>query len=337
MPKEFKTPQRESTTDWGQHPDASLFALAVLLGSWNENCKNDIETVTCLLGIDYDSWQKKAREILHYPDSPLSLKNGIWELSNRTELWNLLGSRILDKDLDTFKSLVLKVLKEPNPAFELPAKERFASSIYGKALAHSDALRKGIAEGVAILGSQPEACSHCSEGKAEATIALAIREVFADADWVLWGSLNSLLPTLAEASPGEFLSAVERALSLRPCPFDELFAQEGNGITGANYLTGLLWALEGLAWDEQYLVRVCVALGDLASHDPGGQWANRPSNSLTTILLPWFPQTLASVDKREVAMQTLLKECPDIAWSILIRLLPGQNEISSGSYKPNWL
>lgn len=322
--------------DWEKNPDASRLALAIFIGSWNEKNVSDIEVVTQLIGIDYDTWLQKAREILHVTNSPLSLKNGVWKVGNRGDLWKLLGSRIFDQDLDRFKSLAVRVLKERNPAFELPAEERFVASIHGKVLKCSEVLRKGIAEGLAILGSRPEACSHCSEGKASATSALAIREVFADADWVLWGSLNSLLPTLAEASPGEFLNAVDRALSLRPCPFDELFAQEGDGITGGNYLTGLLWALEVLAWDEQYLVRVCVALGDLASHDPGGQWANRPSNSLITILLPWFPQTLASIDKREVAIKTLLKECPSIAWDLLIRLLPGQNEISSGSYKPDW-
>ncbi len=152
----------------------------------------------------------------------------------------------------------------------------------------------------------------------------------------MWGSLNGLLPTLAESAPGEFLDAVEKAMRLTPCPFDELFSQEGNGITGRNYLTGLLWALEGLAWDEQYLVRVCVALGELASHDPGGQWANRPSNSLATILLPWLPQTLASVDKRKVAVRTILNEWPDIAWNLIIQLLPGQYQTSFGSHKPSW-
>jgi len=66
-------------------------------------------------------------------------------------------------------------------------------------------LRKGIAEGLAILGSQPESCANCSQGKAEATCILVIRELLTDADWVLWGSLNRLLPTLAEAAPGNFL------------------------------------------------------------------------------------------------------------------------------------
>jgi hypothetical protein len=327
---------RTGSTDWAHHPDATYLALVVLIGSWQDKSQCDLEAITQLLGISYDEWLKKAREILHCPDSPLSLKNGIWKVVNRNELWCLLGSRILDQNLDTFRPLAVSVLKEPDPAFELPAEERYAASIHGKVLKCSHVLRNGIAEGLAILGSQPEACGNCSQGKAEATCVLVIRKLLTDADWVLWGSLNGLLPSLAEAAPGEFLDAVEKVMRLKPCPFDELFSQEGNGITGGNYLTGLLWALEGLAWDEQYLVRVCVALGELASHDPGGQWANRPSNSLTTILLPWLPQTLASVEKRKVAVRTILNEWPDIAWNLIIQLLPGQHQTSSGSHKPSW-
>ena len=336
MPEELKAAPEKPKTDWTQHPDATYLVLAVLIGSWQDKSQCDLEAITQLLGISYDEWLNKAREILHCPDSPLSLKNGIWKVVNRTELWSLLGSRILDQNLGTFRSLAVSVLKEPDPAFELPAEERYAASIHGKVLKCSHVLRNGIAEGLAILGSQPEACGNCSQGRAEATCVLVIRELLTDADWVLWGSLNGLLPTLAEAAPGEFLDAVEKAMRLKPCPFDELFSQEGNGIAGGNYLTGLLWALEGLAWDEQYLVRVCVALGELASHDPGGHWANRPSNSLTTILLPWLPQTLASVEKRKVAVQTILNEWPDIAWNLIIQLLPGQHQISSGSHKPSW-
>jgi len=336
MPEEFKAAQEKPKTDWTQHPDATYLALAVLIGSWQDKSQCDLEAITQLLGISYDEWLKKAREILHCPDSPLSLKNGIWKVVNRAELWCLLGSRILDQNLDTFRSLAVSVLKEPDPAFELPAEERYAANIHGKVLKCSHVLRNGIAEGLAILGSQPKACGNCSQGKAEATCVLVIRELLTDADWVLWGSLNGLLPTLAEAAPGEFLDAVEKAMRMKPCPFDELFSQEGNSITGGNYLTGLLWALEGLAWDERYLVRVCIALGELASHDPGGHWANRPFNSLTTILLPWLPQTLASVEKRKVAVRTIFNEWPDIAWNLIIQLLPGQHQTSSGSHKPSW-
>lgn len=336
IPEEFKAAQEKPKTDWTRHPDATYLALAILIGSWNDKSQCDLEAIAQLFGISYDEWLKKAREILHCPDSPLSLKNGAWRVVNRTKLWHLLGSRILDQNLNTFRLLAVSVLKELDPAFELPADKRYAASVYGKVLKCSHALRNGIAEGLAILGSLPEACVNCSQGKAEATCTLVIRELLTDADWVSWGSLNGLLPTLSEAAPVEFLDKVEKAISSKPCPFNELFSQEASGITGSNYLTGLLWALEGLAWDDQYLVRVCVALSELASHDPGGNWANRPFNSLTTILLPWLPQTLASVEKRKVAVQTILNERPDIAWNLIIQLLPGQHQTSSGSHKPNW-
>ncbi|ELA7286597.1 hypothetical protein Q9885_001694 [Vibrio parahaemolyticus] len=336
IPSKLEVDLEKTKTDWSQHPDATYLALAVLIGGWNEKNEYDLEVIVHFLGITYDEWLKKAREILHIQNSPLSLRNGIWKVSNRLELWSLLGSRAFDQNLQTFKSLAISVLKEPDPAFELPVEERYAASVHGKIMKYSSVLRKGIAEGLAMLGCQPELCINCSQGKAEITSLLTIRELLTDADWVLWGSLNSLLPTLAEAAPSEFLEAVEKSLSIEPSPFDELFSQEANGITGGNYLTGLLWALEGLAWDEQYLVRACVTLAELASHDPGGQWANRPSNSLTTILLPWLPQTLASVDKRKVAVKTILNEWPDIAWNLLVRLLPGQHKTSSGTHKPSW-
>ncbi len=35
-------------------------------------------------------------------------------------------------------------------------------------------------------------------------------------------------------------------------------------------------------------------------------------------------------------VQTLLSEWPDIGWNLIIQLLPGQHQTSSGSHKPNW-
>lgn len=297
---------------------------------------SDIQEISKLLGISYDSWLPKAREVLQAPDSPLSVKDGLWKVSHRAELLPLLGSRILDQNLDTLRATAVKVLKERDPAFDLPIDKRFAANIHGKVLAYSSAFRRGLAEGLALISNNADAFPNASHGKAESVGTLAVREILANADWVIWASLNNLLPTLAEAAPKEFLDSVEAALQLNPCPYDELFAQEGDGITGGNYLTGLLWALEGLAWDAELLVRVCVLLAELATHDPGGKWANRPSNSLATILLPWLPQTLGTVEKRRVATQTVLTEQPLIGWNLLLQLLPGHQRMSSGTHRPKW-
>ena len=286
--------------------------------------------------MDFNSWIVSIRELLHKNNGPLKLKNGHWEVTDRVNLWIKFGSRIFDVHLDLIKDCAITVLSEIDPQFELPTKERYAASIHGKILEYSSDIRKGLAETLALIGTYGDKLINCSQHKPDYITALSIRELFKNANWQRWASLNYLLPTLAEASPDDFLDAIENTLLQIPCPFDELFAQEGNGITGGNYMTGLLWALENLAWCEDFLARVLLILAELATHDPGGNWVNRPANSLTTILLPWHPQTLASVDKRINAIKAVQKEFPDIAWKTLLNLLPNQHQVSHGSHKPTF-
>lgn len=336
MPEELHLTKEKEKTDWQLYPDRYELALIALIGGWNENNENDVEALCLLLNMAYEEWLPKARKILHQPESPLKLKNGIWTVSHKEELLNLLGSQVLDSNLDCFKTIVENVLSESDPAFELEKEKRYAANIYGKILKHSGSLRKGVSEGLALLGSQPKLFTNCALGKPDTIACLVVRELLSGVPWQKWATLNHLLPDLSEAAPGEFLNQVDNALSASSCVFEDIFAQESSGISGSNYLTGLLWALEGLAWEEKYLVRVCCTLAELATYDPGGNWANRPVNSIVTILLPWLPQTLASVDKRKTAVKTIVAESPDIGWKLLLNLLPGQHQTSSGSHKPKW-
>jgi hypothetical protein len=322
--------------EWAQGTDAAELAIAELLGAWTEKSDADRAAAEKLSKKVYAEWIEKIREILHRPGTPLIQRDVVWRMVARYEGWYGLGPKLFDDHLDRLRETGAIVLRERDPKFELPSGERYAAEIYGKVLSHSHMLRHGLAESVALLGSHPKALTSCSFGKAEGTAAQIVREVLASADWVVWASLNDLLPLLAEAAPREFLDPVEKALTSDPCPFDMVFAQESSGIGGWNYMAGLLWGLETLAWDAEYLSRVVVLLGELAARDPGGNWGNRPANSLTTILLPWLPQTCAPVSKRQIAIANLLKELPDVGWKLLLALLPDSHQVSSGSHKPAW-
>src|SRR5579859_7797118 len=177
------------------------------------------------------------REVSLLSGSPVKQKNGTWEIVSRKETWEAIGPRFFDEHLDRFKAIAVEVLKERDPKFDLGKDQRFAANIYGKVLKHSHALRKGLSETLALLGSFPEPLTSCSAGKARTVAELAVFEILKDADWVLWASLNDILPTLAEAAPVPFLDAVEKALSIKPCPFIEVYSQEGPGIIGQNFLT----------------------------------------------------------------------------------------------------
>ncbi len=332
--------EQQANSDWNQHKYASELAIANLLGAWNELNEADLQIVCQLANDeDYAKWIPKLRGMLQQAISPVTFMNGKWVM-DRKGIWQALGGRVFDDTLDALKQCAVKVLSERDPKFDLPPDQRYAANIYGRIPKYSNGLQKGLAETLALLGTNPGALTNFSpqhQGwKPKDTAVLAVREIFENADWVLWGSLNDLLPTLAEAAPDEFLDAVENALNQSPCPFEELLSQERGGVGGNNYLTGLLWALETLAWDADHLVRVCVILGELAARDPGGHSLNRPANSLATILLPWLPQTTAPIAKREVAIKTLVNEVPEVAWNLLISLLPGQHQLSVGTHKPAW-
>jgi hypothetical protein len=322
--------------DWNFHASAPALSIASFIGSWNEGFAPDKLVASQIGKEEFSSWVPKLRETLQTTGSPIVFKNGVWNVKDRISLWKMLGPRIFDDNLDIFKKCAVEVLTERDPKFDLEKNDRFAASMLGKVLKYSKNLRKGLAETLALLGCFPKALKNCSLGKAEHISTSAVREIFTNADWVIWASLGELLPTLAEASPDEFLKAVEAALGSKPCPFDGLFAQEGGGPVGWNYTSGLLWALETLAWEETYLVRVVNILGDLAARDPGGSWSNRPSNSISTILMPWNPQTIASKDKRKVAIKTLVRDLPDVGWKALLSLLPNHHQISMGSCKPKF-
>ena len=323
-------------TKWITHKSAEQLTFANLAGSWNEKNDADKQAISIIVGEDYDIWIAALRSTLSIHDTPFSYKNGLWVIKDRKKLWSDLGERVFDDHLERFKQVVLDILQIDDPSFELPKDKRYMASIYDKSLPHSDNLRQGVAETLALLSNRFDSLSNCSDGKAENVAHVTIHSLFKLSDWIRWGSLNSLLPTLAEASPKYFLQAVEEAINADPSPFDALFEQETTDTFGKNYLTGLLWALENIAWEEAYLTRVSVLLAEIASHDPGGNWANRPINSLINIFLPWYPQTLASMEKRQVAIKTVCIEQPDIGWNLVESLLSNQHLHTFGTNKPKW-
>ena len=318
--------------------NARVLAQASLTGKWKGDCAADREAMEILLGKSYGEWAEAARVETLRADTPLIQRNESWKVISRGEAWAALGPRINDEDLRNFQKMALRILEEKDPQFELPKGERYAASFHGKSLLHSRSIREGVAESLALLGSRGHALASTSHGQAEGTAKFVVRKLLYEAGWVTWASLNNEMPLLAEAAPDEILDAVEAAVAdPSTSPFIDVFRQEGTGgVGGWNYITGVLWALETLAWHPDYLGRVTLLLGDVASIDPGGTWANRPLNSLTDIFLPWLSHTLADLPTRKNALESLLREYPDVAWKLLLSLLPSSHGSTSGTRKPVW-
>jgi len=161
-------------------------------------------------------------------------------------------------------------------------------------------------------------------------------------DWLRDGLATTLLliaawqkeADLAEAAPRPFLEALERMLEGSGAAIRPIFDEVAGFAFPTSKHTGVVWALETLAWDPAWFRRSCLILAKLAAIDPGGRIGNRPGSSLCDILLPWLPCTYASADERLAIVDEIAGDEPDVGWNLVLRLLPGQTTASSGTSRP---
>ena len=315
-----------------------IYAKSMLFNRWDGNKQGDKELIADYFNTSYENFIVEIKKNSHSEKSDFKYINGKWELSYTENSWVRLAEFLYSEDLDRFHKLSVKILSEKHPMFDLEPEEYFYAPVYGKFLKYSNELRNGISETLAFLGVQGKELQRCSLPKRQDTAILIIRDIFKDADWKLWASLNDVIPTLAEAAPNEFLSSIENVLEQNPCPFDEIYNQQRNSFTtNRNYMAGIYWALERLAWKADYLTRIILILANLATHDTvKSNWGSHPSNSIIIILLPWFPQTTASITQRISALKGIQRNHPEIAWNILLNLLPNHLQNSSYSDRPKY-
>lgn len=314
----------------------SVLGKLALVGAWNETDKDDLEAIKSKLNLKPD-WLTCVKNLLVSNGSFLKLKNGIWSIENREELIKALGDKIFDQDIEEFSELVISVLSDDDPALLEPKETRHWAGIRGIKPKFSSSLRHGISTGLAILQKNKEILTQCSRGKVRSVCTLTIRGLLENANWNRLASLGPLLPTIAEAEPNEFLRNISSLLQDEPEVFTEFTNQEAWDFGGKSYWAELLWALEALAWHEDYFSQVCVILCKLALLDSGGRWENRPISSLTSILLPWMPQTCVGVEERIAAVNAIKNQDSGIARKLILKLLPNGQQMSTGTHKPSWI
>ena len=318
---------------------AAQLAQAGLIGRWNAGNLDDRSAIETVVDRGYSDWIFPLRSAILRPESPIVQHNELWRFAVRSEAWSALGRYISDDDLNRFRGVAVSLLSEDHPKFDLPRNQRYAAAIYDKVPKHSDQIRAGIAESVALLGSRSQFLSSCSQHRPADTARRIVHVLLADAQWTRWASLGPHLPLMAEGAPEQFLAAVESDLGRRlESPLRTLLEDDSqdSGFLNAYETAGLLWALETLAWSPDYLSRVAVILATMASMDPGSRWVNGPQNTLRTIFLPWCPQTSADDGQKTGAIKAVMREQEEIAWKLLVSLLPHGQGFSTGCRQPTW-
>ena len=306
----------------------------VLVGAWHTGSKADCEVLAALAGHDYAEVEKNVADLRHRNDCPVWCVGRYRGVVSKIDALFAVSPWMTEKDVVQFLRVAEYVLSESDPALELPEDQRWVAGFYGKVREHSSALRTGVCETLVMLSVHGNALFRKRLGvDVAAHVAALVKRLLTPFTSDKLRSHEGDIPGYAESAPEEFLALLEADLE-RPKPvLQELLKPVGPGSFNHPARSGILWALERLAWNPQILMRVVFILARLSEREIDDNWTNKPINSLAAIFRSWLPQTAAPLDDRIRALEALCRRRPDIGWQICIQQFEGRQQVGP---RPRW-
>ena len=322
--------------EWAQNVEIarSLIAMA-LIGAWHANSKADRDVVSVLGDRLYEEIEKDIAPMLEFDDAPVWSVGQYRGVASKIDALFAINGQVTGKEINEFFLLAEYVLSETDPGLELPEDERWTAVIHGKVRDHSDALRKGICETLVILSVHGNNLIRDRLGiDVETRVFLLIEKLLTPLTLEKLLSYDHDLPLFAEAAPEAFLQVLEHDLQQPQPVVVGLLQPADSGPFVRCWRSGLLWALECLAWKN--LTRVCWILARLSKTVINDNVVNKPITSLGAIYRFWMPQTAASLEERMRALEVLTERFPDIGWKICMDQLNPGDRMAVASYRPRW-
>lgn len=339
--RQLATVQAVQTPQWAaDHPTAASLVPFLLVGAWDSQNEADRAGISLLAGDrPYEELEKECQHLAQLDDAPMwSVGNYRGVISKKDLLYAIAGAVTAD-DLERYFLMAGMVLGEDDPALDLAKEERWAASIHGKTREFSAEFREGISETLVLLAVDGGALFKGRLGVDTAVEAVqVVRELLPSPLTTRVLEANDRdLPTYAEAAPDEFLSILERDLNSEDPSVLGLLRPADPGVFGSSpRRTGLMWALEGLSWSPETVLRAASILACLAKVEINDNWVNKPAHSLESIFRAWMPQTAASHEQRVAMIQKLAKKYPDVAWQVCVAQFDTYSNVGHYSHKPRW-
>lgn len=309
--------------------DDLFFKKIILIGSWNENNAEDIKFVSKNVRLEYDEISKNLIKIRQDEDSLLSYKNGIWSLKKKKELWNHVKDLFLKKEISSFIEATGAILKERDPALDLPDNQRCYAPVLKKNKKYSNNIRRGIVEGLALLANT-ESFANCEACEIRLLCRHQIKGLLDNAPWTRWASLKQLILTISEIAPSEFLSSLGNALNNESCDMGNIF--KPYNFYNENYAMEYLASIEMLAQIPEYYTQCCNVLISITKIVKD----EYVSRSLYKILSPW-ENTNVPYKSQFNFLKVLFKRDSDLAWDVITSILFQRNYPLDAFPDFNWI
>jgi hypothetical protein len=324
---------------WVQDRDSvrSLIPL-IFVGTWESNNKADQNILKYIADSEsYEDIERTVADCVAREDPPVWSVGYTRGVISKIDALFAASNSITLHDIERFFDAAGVVLCEDNPALDLPEDDQWMASFYGKTRDHSRFMRKSLCETLVLLSVHGNNLFKARLGlDIEAKVNYLISELLKPLDSRNWLSQQSDLPLYAEAAPEVFLEILKEDLDSETPQIYTLLEPVGSGVFGRCPRSGLLWALEALAWKPERLARVSSILAKLSKREIDDNWSNKPINSLLSIFRSWMPQTAADITQRKSALEYIVNNYPYIGWKICIDQFDPMSRVGHYNYRPLW-
>ncbi len=339
--RRLSTLEAVRTPAWAADAKLAAFVIPfVLAGSWKANNEADRIILSFLAAdADYEQLEKYLAALLLLDDAP------VWSIGNfrgvvsKIDALFAVARAITRADLDRFFNVAKLVLSEDDPSLDLPEDERWMAGIHGKTRQISGALRQGLGETLVLLAVHGDLLMRARIGMdIEGGVRRLVRDLLTPMTARGLRAQSDDLAMYAEAAPDEFLDILEADLASDDPVVLSLLKPASTALFGGGCpRSGLLRALEGLAWSSEQLPRVALILTRMSEIEITDNWMNKPAGSLGAIFRAWMPQTGADVEQRIRVLDLVAQRFPKVAWAIAVDQFDGRrNTVGHYSHKPRW-
>lgn len=319
---------------------AAVLVPFLFAGKWNARNVADQTALTLLSGgTEYHALEKSFQHLTAINDSPVWSIGDLRGIISSIDLLFAIAGSITAAEIERFFTVAEMVLGEDDPTLDLPEDERWwSAAFHGKSREFSGAFRRGIAEALVLLAVHGK---HLFFGRlgvdSEQMAARLVRTLLTPLTTRKLEANDRDLQTYAEVSPDEFLTIIQRDLREQdPAVLGLLRPATSDLFGGGPARSGLLWALEGLAWNPKTLSSTALILARLSEVEIKDNWSNKPMASLEAIFCVWMPQTAAGHDDRLRVLRLLKDKHPRVAWKVCISQLHQGQRVGHHSQKPRF-
>lgn len=319
---------------WCRQSDDVLRVLlaTAFLGTWKVKTKTEMPDDEALLsfltGLSEETVEDHWRTLIQLTDSPVWEAGHCRGVVSKYDVFFALAPRVTRYLWKRFQQVVQAVLP---PALQDSEADNVLTGRY------SAVVRRGVSETMVFLATN---------GKA----LFCDWQDFNGTPWTETWVRGRLMPITAErlktegrnlafyaeTAPTVFLDLLEDAVRQPDSAVSALTRSEKQGGMTPCPWTGLLNALEVLAWEPVTFRWSVELLARLAVVEPqDGGW-KVPSQSLGNIFRCWMPQTLVTAEGRLREIERLLAQFPSVGWPLLLRYIDADDCVGEFNGRPRW-